>query len=284
MIIKDLGTLDTSHPLFIFGGPYGNFEATKAILAQASALSIPTSHIICTGDLAAYCANPEETSELIKKSEIHCIQGNCEQSLMNDNDDCNCGFESDSTCSLLSKQWFDYCQSKISQDIKDWYKTIPEQITFSYGGKKWRVIHGGLHQINEFIFKSTPDNEKLNQLQKSETDAIINGHSGLPFTQIIGGKCWHNSGGAGMPANDGTPRVWYSLIQQTNDGISIQHHALDYDHKTAKEKMDKAGLKNGYMDCLESGMWPSLDVLPEVEKKQTGIPLEETEIIWSSDK
>ena len=37
-------------------------------------------------------------------------------------------------------------------------------------------------------------------------DAIIGGHSGLPFTQTLGSRLWHNPGAIGMPANDGTPR------------------------------------------------------------------------------
>jgi hypothetical protein len=44
-------------PLLVFGGPYSNLEATAAILAEACRRAIPSGNILCTGDLAAYCAD-----------------------------------------------------------------------------------------------------------------------------------------------------------------------------------------------------------------------------------
>jgi hypothetical protein len=38
-------------PLLVFGGPYSNLEATKAILAEARRCAIPPNNIVCTGDL-----------------------------------------------------------------------------------------------------------------------------------------------------------------------------------------------------------------------------------------
>jgi len=34
--------------------------------------------------------------------------------------------------------------------------------------------------------------------------------------------------------------------------------------------MQQEGLANGYADCLLSGLWPSTDILPKVEKEKTG--------------
>jgi len=33
-----------------------------------------------------------------------------------------------------------------------------------------------------------------------------------------------------MPANDGTPRVWFSLLLPTAEGLRIEHPALEYDY------------------------------------------------------
>ena len=45
----------------MFGGPYSNLSATRAMRAQATALGIPPDRIFCNGDLVAYCAEPEQT-------------------------------------------------------------------------------------------------------------------------------------------------------------------------------------------------------------------------------
>jgi hypothetical protein len=86
-----------------------------------------------------------------------------------------------------------------------------------------------------------------------------------------------------MPANDGTPRVWCALIEDLGDGLRVSLRALTYDHATAAARMRKAGLAAGYADCLESGLWPSLDVLPEAERRRGGQAIAEVDIFWPSD-
>jgi hypothetical protein len=83
-----------------------------------------------------------------------------------------------------------------------------------------------------------------------------------------------------MPANDGTPRVWYSLLQAAGGGLRIEHRALAYDHQSAAAKMRRAGLPNGYADALSSGLWPNCDILPAKEKARGGQPLQAKTIIW----
>src|SRR5277367_268628 len=46
-------------PLLVFGGSYSNLEATTAILAEARRRAIAPSHILCTGDVVAYGADPQ---------------------------------------------------------------------------------------------------------------------------------------------------------------------------------------------------------------------------------
>ena len=111
-------------------------------------------------------------------------------------------------------------------------------------------------------------------------DGVIAGHSGIPFTELIGAKLWHNAGAIGMPANDGTPRGWFSLLIPTGEGLRIEHHALDYEHRSAARKMRAAGLPAGYAEALETGRWPSLDVLPPAERQATGRPIEPGAVLW----
>ena len=88
---RDLGATDG--PMLIFGGPYGNLQATQALLAAAAALGIPATRILCTGDVAAYCADPEATVELVRDANIALVMGNCEESLGTDAESCGCGFD-----------------------------------------------------------------------------------------------------------------------------------------------------------------------------------------------
>eukprot|EP00656_Telonema_subtile_P021891 TRINITY_DN22934_c0_g1_i1.p1 TRINITY_DN22934_c0_g1~~TRINITY_DN22934_c0_g1_i1.p1 ORF type:complete len:136 (+),score=1.16 TRINITY_DN22934_c0_g1_i1:113-520(+) len=100
----DLGTLHS--PVLIFGGPYSNLAATQAMQAEAARLGFPAQQVICTGDLVAYCAEPEATVQLIRDWGISVVMGNCEESLAQNAPDCGCGFDQGSACSLLSVEWY----------------------------------------------------------------------------------------------------------------------------------------------------------------------------------
>jgi hypothetical protein len=109
---------------------------------------------------------------------------------------------------------------------------------------------------------------------------VIGGHCGLPFTDHVGDRLWHNPGVIGMPANDGTPRVWFSLVTPTQAGLGIEHRALVYDHEAAQAAMRRAGLPQCYHDALATGLWPSLDILPQRERSETGCAIHERRTTW----
>ena len=274
-LVKDIGEL--SGPLLIFGGPYSNLEATKAVLEKAKVLGIPKSHIICTGDITAYCGNPEETATLVRQSGIHVIQGNCEESLAADREDCACGFDGENDCSRLAVDWYALSKVQTSDDNKNWMGELPHRLTFTFNGKRVHVLHGSDKLINEFVFQSTDAAIKRRDFLSTGADIIIAGHSGLPFTQTIDHCVWHNAGVVGLPANDSTTRVWYSLIEATEDGISFSHKSLTYDFHATVQTMQKYGLDD-YATSLESGIYPSQDSFTPVEKKAKGVPLQEETI------
>ena len=54
------------------------------------------------------------------------------------------------------------------------------------------------------------------------------------------------AGVIGLPANDGTPRVWYSLLRPERDGIAVETHALAYDHVSAAAAIRAADLPDDW--------------------------------------
>lgn len=113
-------------------------------------------------------------------------------------------------------------------------------------------------------------------------DVVVGGHCGLPFSQLLGsGLLWHNAGVVGMPANDGTPRTWFSVLQPEEEALRVTHHPLTYNHEAAAKKMRERDLPPGYSNALTTGLWPSLDVLPPIEAAQTGRPLDPAHMSYS---
>jgi predicted phosphodiesterase len=267
----------------LFGGPYGNLQATQALLAQAKLLAIPPERILCTGDLVAYCGNPVETIDAIRDSGMLVVMGNCDEQLAASATDCGCGFEPGSACARLSADWYAYADSIVRPDQRQWLATLPKRIDLTIAGRTLAAIHGAAQSINAFVFQGTPDNEKRHSLEIVRCDGIIGGHSGLPFTQFLDGHLWHNPGVIGMPANDGTPRVWFSVIQPTEAGLHIEQRALSYDFEAAQAAMHRAGLPDSYRKALASGLWPSFDVLPQDERARAGKRIDEASTTWKVD-
>ncbi len=276
--------LSADGAILIFGGPYSNLQASAAVLREAAKRQIPPARVICTGDVVAYCGDPAATLDLVMASGINVVMGNCDEQLGNYADDCGCGFPAGSSCDLLSAAWYGYAATKVSTAHRRWLAALPGRLDVEIGGLTLAVIHGALDEISRFVFASTPALAKKRQLEAAGVDGIIAGHCGLPFTQSIDGRLWHNAGVVGMPAHDGTPRVWYSVITPLEEGgIEISHHALDYDHAAAAASMRQAGLPSQYETALSTGLWPSCDVLPQREIFAAGIALKEGRCVWRPD-
>ena len=278
---RPIPSLHVDGPLMVFGGPYSNLEATQAVLDEAARLSISTNRIICTGDVVAYGADAAATVDLVRDRVGHVVMGNCEESLAAGSDDCGCGFPTGSSCERLSAAWFAHASRELNTGARAWMANLPRRINLEIGGCRLAVIHGGVDVINRFIFSSTATAIKFREVKKIGVDGIIGGHCGLPFTQAINGHLWHNAGAIGMPSNDGTPRVWFSLLSVEADRIVIEHRPLDYDYGTAAAKIRNARLPEEYAASLETGLWPTCDVLPLKEIHERGVALEPGSAFWS---
>lgn len=256
-------------PILVFGGPYSNVRALAALRARAAVLGVSSSRVICTGDVVAYCAEPEETVAAIRQWGCHVIAGNCEQQLALGAHDCGCGFAQESTCDALSKGWYGFASQRVSTATRSWMARLPTTLCMSYRGFSLRVVHGGVEQINRFVFASQ---ERLisAELSRTRADIVVAGHAGLPFIKRCGHQVWFNPGVIGMPANDGTSDVWYGIIRNTGDGLRLQTHHLTYDHEGAASALRREGYAEAYADALTNGRWPSVDVLPAEERAATG--------------
>lgn len=272
---EDLGEL--SGPVLVFGGCYSNLQATQAMQAVAQQMGIAPQQVICTGDVVAYCADPQPTVDLIRQWGITVVQGNCEQSLADGSADCGCGFDPGSSCSLLSVAWYRYASEQVDDSACRWMAQLPQQVHFSLAGRQFCVVHAGLNSNNRFLFASSDDAIFTDELLECDSEVVIGGHCGIPFGRSVAQnqnqRYWLNSGVIGMPANDGTQQGWYLLLTPDGDRIHSQWQRLDYDAQGAAAQMQQVGLPEPYAQALIDGLWPSVDVLPPTERQQQGCRL-----------
>ena len=268
-------------PLLVFGGPYSNLQATQAILAEAARRGIPPQRVICTGDVVAYGADAAACCDLIMASGIWVIAGNCEENLAAGALDCGCGFEEGTACDLLSRAWYAHANREVTAAHRAWMAGLPYRLSIRLpDGRSLAVLHGGARDISRFIFASAEHKDLADEIAATGCDGVIAGHCGIPFARQVGQGVWINAGAIGMPADDGTPRIWFAVLTPGEAGLGVEILPLQYDHAAAAAAMRAAGLPEGYAAALGSGIWPSCDVLPPAERARRGQKLSSIGLVW----
>lgn len=266
MNILDLGLL--SGEVLVFGGPLSNLQATEAVLAEARQRRLAPGQVICTGDVVGYCAQPAATVAAIRAAGCPVVAGNAERQLAAGAADCGCGFAEGSACDIASGAWFAHAGAELGPADLDWMQALPDMALFSHAGRRYAVVHGGLTDIARFVFPSSPEavfEEEINAVTAAAgpVDAVIAGHCGIPFERVIGGVHWINAGVIGMPPHDGRRATRFVVLRE--DGAHIER--LRYDWHGARDAMRAAGLVQGYDTALDSGIWPSEDILPAAMRR-----------------
>ena len=155
-------------------------------------------------------------------------------------------------------------------------RIAPASLTLN-GCKLKFLADGAAHRV----FASSPARIVASELAASEADVVI-AAGALPFTLIADGKAWHSCGPLAQPANDGTPRVWCSVIEPGRDPGSLvfQHVALDYNHTAAAQTLQEANQADEAQE-LVAGRWRSVALLPKDEARATGIALSPERIFFA---
>jgi len=270
--IEHLGKL--SGKVLLFGGVYSNLQALEKLKSIAEKQNIPPENCICTGDIVGYCAQPEETVQLFKQWGAKSIAGNVELQLRDGAEDCGCDFTKGSRCDGFSQLWYPYAQSKLSKNSIEFLKTLPDHLQFEYADKKVTTVHGSYFDVSEFIFKSTPWDIKKPNFKKTESDVIVGGHCGLPFHHQKHKHLWINPGVIGMPANDGTPQVWFAILEDKDDMFNFYHYSFDYDYKLTSQLMQQEALPQEYARTIITGIWDNTEILPPIESGFQGFGIQ----------
>ncbi len=260
--------------ILVFGGVYSNLQALQKMRKIADELRIAPQNVISTGDIIGYCAQPEETLNFFNAWGAHSIAGNVEIQLREGEEECGCDFTEGSRCDIFSRRWYPFAQEKLRAENVTGLHDLPDFLTLDFAGKRIAVVHGSFFETSEFIFESSPQTVKEPNFAALNCDVILAGHAGLPFSAAADGHLWLNPGVIGMPANDGTTRVWYMILEEDAAGnFAFSHRSFDYDHETTARLMEDNRLPREYAHTLRTGLWDNCEILPPQETAAQGIPL-----------
>jgi predicted phosphodiesterase len=127
-----------------------------------------------------------------------------------------------------------------------------ERIQLTTCRKKILIIHGSPRLINEYLYADRPEESALRIFDEEQVDIIICGHTHLPYTRVMDGKCLINAGSVGKP-KDGDTRAAYTLIKLTESSLETEVIRVNYDVERMAQAIESSGLPKEFALALRTG-------------------------------
>ena len=249
------------------GGIYSNYLALQAALQDIEQRDVDA--IFCLGDLGAFGPYPDRVFPLIRDYQVQCLQGNYDDSIGNQLDDCQCGY-TDPRDNYFAQISYDYTLENTAQKNRDLLKQFPQHVRLQLGELRVLLCHGSPRKVNEFLWESTSSTHFLDYLCSShQADVIATTHTGLKWQRILSSqKHFVNVGAIGRPENDGQTNVWYSILENQGDQFQVEFIPVQYDFEKLASEIRKEGLPDEFAQAVETGWWTTcLEILPAKERK-----------------
>jgi len=249
----------------VFGGVYSNHLALRAFIEETTRLGILERY--CLGDLGAFGPNPDKVFPLLLDAGISVMQGNYDHSIGNGLTDCQCGY-TDPMDNYYARLSYQYTYRKTSPKNRAWMRDLPKEFRLTLGGKKVLFCHGSPRQMNEFLWETGTSDTFLQRLAREfDAEIVVGTHTGLYWERKVAGLHFINCGVIGRPANDGTTHVWWTLLEETGDGVRAEFRPLVYDYQQLAEEMRGENLPAPFVETVETGWWTTcLEILPMKER------------------
>lgn len=264
--------MSTSTRIALFGGIYSNYLALQAAIADARTRGVDAMY--CLGDLGAFGPHPDRVFPLLVEHDVICLQGNYDDSIGNNLDDCQCGY-TDPRDNHFAQISYDYTLANTAKENQMFLRELPAERRIEIDGVNILLCHGSPRKVNEFLWESTTSTQFLEHLARvHNADVIAATHTGIKWQRrLAADRMFVNVGVLGRSENDGRTNVWYTILEIAPAGnrsrASIEFIPIEYDHHRLAREMQAEKLPEEFVETILTGWWTTcLEVLPVKERRR----------------
>ncbi|HUS79089.1 MAG TPA: metallophosphoesterase family protein [Patescibacteria group bacterium] len=229
----------------VFSDIHSNRHALQTVLETIEKESVDV--VACAGDLVGYGPHPNEVIDEIKRRGFPTIMGNYDEGVGFDRDDCGCAYSTpvEVETGRASLQW---TKAEVTADNKAFLRSLPSQVLWEREDERILMVHGSPRRINEYLYEDRRTDTIERMLKPLDIDALIMGHTHLPYHRIVDGVHLINDGSVGRP-KDGDTRACYAVID-TGDDYRVEFRRVPYPVEEVAEAMNERGLPRWLSEYL----------------------------------
>jgi putative phosphoesterase len=231
----------------VFSDVHANIHALNAVLDDIDQRDVDL--IVCLGDLVGYGAFPNEVIETIRKRGIPTIRGNYDDGIGFEKSECGCAYKTPDE-ENRGQRSFNWTAARVTDRNKQYLASLLDSMTLEVFGKTLWFVHGSPRRINEYLFEDRPESSLKHALGDRRVDALLCGHTHLPYDRVADGVHFINTGSAGKP-KDGDARAAYALVTVTEQGILTESPRVAYGVAAAAAAIRATDLPHYFAEALE---------------------------------
>jgi predicted phosphodiesterase len=230
---------------------HANLEALEAVIQDAE--QHRCTHFVCLGDVVGYNANPHECVDRIRALDCPTVKGNHDEqaSLLESSRDFN----------ELAEHAIAWTRQNLTADDKEWLRDL----RFERQVRDFTIVHSTLDTPAQwgYVFNNLDASASFTY---QHTSLCFFGHTHVPMAFVRDDgvkrvridhlriepskKYFINVGSVGQ-SRDGDCRASYCIYDGEEN--VVEHRRIDYDLKTAQDKIIKAGLPRLLAERLALG-------------------------------
>lgn len=222
---------------------HGNLPALEAVLRDARRRR--PNEIWNLGDLVGYGPYPEETVQRLRDEDVVNIAGNYDQRVVRWRPDTRTATP-EAVEKWLASGW---AHENLSADSLAFLASLPVERRWTREGRRILLTHASPASNTERL-EPTTSPKRLHELAElAKADAVLFGHSHIPWIRQIGRTWFVNPGGVGR-SDDGDARASYAMVNLSKPEFQVTYHRVPYHVKSVAEAIRQRGLPEAFARML----------------------------------